>query len=61
MADDFFGKFAAAVAAMGPEAVPVAAPAQDASSAEQPSGMPAWLVPVVIAVLAVAALVLFFR
>lgn len=61
MADDFFGKFAAAVAAMEPEASAVAAPAQDATQAEQASGTPAWLLPVVIAAMAVAALVVFFR
>lgn len=61
MADDFFSKFALAVAAMEPEASR-AAPASDGTApAEQPSRTPAWLVPAVIAVLAVAALVLIFR
>jgi carbon monoxide dehydrogenase subunit G len=61
MADDFFGKFAAAVAAMEPGASPASAPAADAPPAEQTSGTPAWLLPVVIAAMAVAAVVLFLQ
>lgn len=61
MADDFFGKFAAAVAAMEPEASSASAPAADAPQAEQASGTPAWLLPVVIAAMAVAAVVLFLQ
>ena len=61
MADDFFGKFAAAVAAMEPEASPASAPAADTPQAEQASGTPAWLLPVVIAAMAVAAVVLFLQ
>ena len=61
MADDFFGKFAAAVAAMEPEASSAAAPEQDTPQAEQASGTPAWLLPVVIAAMAVAAVVLFLQ
>lgn len=61
MADDFFGKFAAAVAAMEPEASSAAAPEQDTPQAEQASGRPAWLLPVAIAAMAVAAVVLFLQ
>lgn len=62
MADDFFGKFAAAVAAMEPEALPAAAPSPEAAPpADKPSQTPAWLFPALIAVLAVAAAVLIFR
>lgn len=62
MADDFFGKFAAAVAAMEPEAGPVAALVQDTPSAGEPSGTSAWLVPAVIIVIAaISAVAVFFH
>jgi carbon monoxide dehydrogenase subunit G len=52
---------AAAVAAMEAEASSAAAPEQDTPQAEQASGAPAWLLPVVIAAMAVAAVVLFLQ
>ncbi|WP_298192914.1 carbon monoxide dehydrogenase subunit G [Novosphingobium sp.] len=62
MADDFFGKFAAAVAAMEPDASLAAEPSQDMSPPAGPSsGVSSWLMPAVIAIIVAAAAVVFLR